>query len=84
MPVAPCYVQIYLEDSVGRHYLEQYRRRIGKQTQLPIDHEEDTRFRANAYYQALGIFEETLDWFLVLELGPSHSAAVHRDYYGHV
>ena len=79
VPVAPCYLLLYLEDFIGRYYLEQYRRRIGKQLQLSLDHEEDTQFRANAYYQALGIFEETMDWFPVLKMGSSYGWA--KDHY---
>jgi len=75
VPVAPCYLHLYLERFMGRYYLEQYRRRIGKQTQMPIDHEEDTQFRANAIYQAWGIFEETFDWMPKLLNGSSYEWA---------
>ena len=79
VPVAPCYLLLYLEDFIGRYYLEQYRRRIGKQARYSLDHEEDTQFRANALYQALGIFEETVDWFPALKMGSSYEWA--RDHY---
>jgi uroporphyrinogen-III decarboxylase len=75
VPVAPCYLLLYLEDFIGRYYLEQYRRRVGKQDRYSLDHEEDTQFRANALYQALGIFEETVDWFPVLRMGSSYAWA---------
>jgi len=75
VPAAPCYLNLYLENFMGRYYLERYRRRIGKQTRLPIDHDEDTHFRANAFYQAFGIFEETFDWLPVLSRGSSYKWA---------
>ncbi len=79
VPAAPCYLNLYLENFMGRYYLEQYRRRIGKQTRLSIDHDEDTNFRANAFCQALGIFEETFDWLCVLSRGSSYEWA--RNHY---
>ena len=75
VPVAPSYLQLYLENSIGRNYLTAYRQRMGQRRQMPIDHEQDSEFRANAFYQALGIFEEPLDWFPVLKLGPDYDWA---------
>lgn len=75
VPVAPCYLLLYLEDGIGRHYLEQYRRRVGRQDRYSLDHEEDTQFRANALYQALGVFEEAVDWLPVLRMGTSYAWA---------
>jgi uroporphyrinogen-III decarboxylase len=66
VPAAPAYLCLFLADFERAYYVEQYRRRMRGLGRYPIDHQEDTRFRAQAIYQAYGIFKERPDW---MEIG---------------
>lgn len=61
-PAAPGYLSLFLADFERAYYIEQYRRRLARRSRYPIDHAEDTVFRAQALYQAYGIFKERPDW----------------------
>jgi len=62
VPAAPGYLSLFLADFERAYYIEQYRRRMAGRSRYPIDHAEDTLFRAQALYQAYGIFKERPDW----------------------
>jgi hypothetical protein len=62
VPAAPAYLSLYLEDAERAGYIEQYRRRMGGRTVYPVEHEEDTLFRAQALYQSYAIFQAPPDW----------------------
>ncbi len=66
VPAAPAYLILFLADFVRAYYIEQYRRRMRGLSRYPVDHREDTQFRAHAIYQAYGIFKERPDW---MEIG---------------
>jgi hypothetical protein len=65
LPAAWAYPSLYLENAERAAYVEQYRRRIGSAQRYAVDHEEDTRFRAQAVYQSYGLFEARPDWIEV-------------------
>jgi hypothetical protein len=65
MPAAPGYLSLFLDDFERAYYVEQYRRRLRGLERYPVDHEEDTRFRAQALYQSYGIFKVKPDWIEV-------------------
>ncbi len=62
---APAYLSLFLADFERSYYIEQYRRRLKGISRHPIDHQEDTLFRAQAVYQAYGIFKVKPDWIEV-------------------
>jgi hypothetical protein len=62
LPAAPAYVSLFLEDFERAYYIELYRRRMRGLASYPVDHTEDTRFRAEAMYQAYGIFKTRPDY----------------------
>ena len=64
-PAAPGYLSLFLADFERAYYVEQYRRRLRGQECYAVDHEEDTRFRAQALYQSYGIFKAKPDWIEV-------------------
>jgi uroporphyrinogen-III decarboxylase len=64
-PAAPAYLSLYLADFERNYYVEQYRRRLRGRSRYAIDHAEDTLFRAQALYQAYGIFKTRPDWIEV-------------------
>ena len=70
VPAAPAYLVLFLADFERAYYIEQYRRRMRGLSRYPVDHQEDTRFRAQAIYQAYGIFKERPDW---MEIGQGAS-----------
>ena len=70
VPAAPAYLILFLADFVRAYYIEQYRRRMRGLSRHPVDHREDTQFRAQAIYQAYGIFKERPDW---MEIGQGAS-----------
>jgi hypothetical protein len=65
LPATPCYLCLFLADFERAYYAEQYRRRMRGRATYPIDHAEDTRLRAQAIYQAYGIFKARPDWIEV-------------------
>jgi uroporphyrinogen-III decarboxylase len=70
VPAAPAYLCLFLADFERAYYLEQYRLRMRGLSRYSVDHQEDTRFRAQAIYQAYGIFKERPDW---MEIGQGAS-----------
>jgi hypothetical protein len=70
IPAAPAYLSLFLADFERNYYIEQYRQRMRGLSRYPVNHEEDTRFRAQAIYQAYGIFKEQPDW---MEIGQGAS-----------
>jgi uroporphyrinogen-III decarboxylase len=73
-PAAPAYLSLYLADFERNYYIEQYRRRLRGRSRYAIDHEEDTLFRAQALYQAYGIFKTRPDW-IEIDQGASRAWA---------
>ena len=78
VPAAPAYLCLFLADFERAYYIEQYRRRMRGLQRCPVDHQEDTRFRARAIYQAYGIFKERPDW-MEIGRGASRSWAERTD-----
>lgn len=74
IPAAPAYLTLFLADFVRAYYIEQYRRCMRGLNRYPVDHQQDTWFRAQAIYQAYGIFKERPDWMEISQ-GPSRSWA---------
>ena len=74
VPAAPAYLCLFLADFERAYYIDQYRRRMRGLDRYPVDHQEDTRFRAQALYQAYGIFKDRPDWMEISQ-GPSRSWA---------
>ncbi len=70
IPAAPAYLILFLADFERNYYIEQYRQRMRGLRRYPVNHEEDTHFRAQAIYQAYGIFKERPDW---MEIRPGAS-----------
>jgi len=62
LPAAPGYLSLFLADFERACYIEQYRRRLQGRASCPVQHEEDTLFRAQALYQSYGIFKVRPDW----------------------
>lgn len=63
--VAPCYLELYLENSILENYLAAYERKLGEAQSCAIDHAEDVHFRVEAVYQAYQTFKEQPDWMHV-------------------
>jgi uroporphyrinogen-III decarboxylase len=74
LPAAPAYLSLFLADFERAFYVEQYRVRLRGRSRYPIDHDEDTLFRAQAIYQSYGIFKVRPDWIEVHE-GPGRDWA---------
>jgi len=74
VPAAPAYLNLFLDDFERNYYIEQYRQRMRRLSRYPVNHQEDTRFRAQAIYHAYGIFKERPDWMEIGQ-GPSRSWA---------
>jgi hypothetical protein len=62
LPAAPVYLSLFLEDFERAYYVELYRRRMRGLASLAVDHGEDTRFRAEVFYQSYGIFKTRPDY----------------------
>ena len=62
IPAAPAYLGLFLADFVRAYYVEQYRLRMRGCSRCQVEHGQDTRFRAQAVYQAYGIFKTRPDW----------------------
>ena len=67
LPAAPAYLSLFLADFERAFYVEQYRQRLRGRSRYPVDHDEDTLFRAQAMYQSYGIFKVRPDWIEVHE-----------------
>ena len=67
LPAAPGYPSLFLADFERAFYIEQYRTRMRDLgcDRYPVDHEEDTLFRARALYRSYGIFKARPDWIEV-------------------
>ena len=74
IPAAPAYLSLFLADFERNYYIEQYRQRMRGLSRYPVNHQEDTCFRAQAIYQAYGIFKERPDW-MEINRGASRSWA---------
>lgn len=74
IPAAPAYLILFLADFERNYYIDQYRQRMRGLSRYPINYEEDTCFRAQAIYQAYGIFKVRPDW-MEIGRGPSRSWA---------
>jgi len=64
-PAAPAYLSLFLADFERAYYVEQYRRCLRGRSRYPVDHIEDTFFRAQAIYQSYGVFKVRPDWIEV-------------------
>jgi uroporphyrinogen-III decarboxylase len=65
LAAAPAYPSLFLADFERSYYIEQYRRRMKGYSHHPVNHREDTLFRAQAIYQSYGIFKVKPDWIEV-------------------
>jgi len=72
LPAAPCYLCLFLADFERAYYIEQYRRCMKGRSHYPVDHAQDTHFRAQAVYQSYGVFKNPPDW---IEVGRGASKA---------
>jgi len=70
VPAAPAYLCLFLADFERNYYIEQYSQRLRGLSRYPINHQEDTHFRAQAIYQSYGIFKQRPDW---MEIGQGAS-----------
>jgi len=70
VPAAPAYLILFLADFERNYYIEQYRQRMRGLRRYPVNHQEDTLFRAQAIYQTYSIFKERPDW---MEIGQGAS-----------
>ena len=62
VPAAPAYPGLFLADFERAFYIEQYRLCMRGRSRYPVDHDEDTRFRAQARCQSYGVFKTRPDW----------------------
>jgi hypothetical protein len=64
LPAAPAYLSLFLAGLERSFYIEQYRMRLREceVDRYPVDHAEDTLFRARAIYQSYGVFKTRPDW----------------------
>jgi hypothetical protein len=76
LPAAPAFPSLFLTDFERSFYIEQYRLRLRECSvdRYPMDHAEDTLFRARATYQSYGIFKARPDW-IEADLGVSRAWA---------
>jgi len=72
LPAAPSYLSLFLADLVRAYYIEEYRRCMNGRSRYPVDHAQDTHFRAQALYQSYGVFNSPPDW---IEVRPGASKA---------
>ncbi len=80
LPAAPAYTGLFLADFERAFYIEQYRQRLHEtgSERCPVDHEEDTLFRARAIFRSYGIFKVRPDWIEVFR-GSSRAWAERTD-----
>ena len=60
VPTAPAYLILFLVDFKRNYYIKQYLQRMRGFIRYPVNHQEDTLFRAQAICQSYGIFKERL------------------------
>jgi hypothetical protein len=72
LPVAPGYLSLFLAELERTAYIEQYRLCMKGRTRYPVDHAQDTQFRAQALVQSYLAFKEQPDW---IEVGTGTSKA---------
>jgi hypothetical protein len=72
LPAAPGYLCLFLAELERAAYIEQYRRCMKGRSRYPVDHAEDTHFRAQALVQSYQAFKEQPDW---IEVGTGASKA---------
>ncbi len=65
VPAAPAYLGLFLADLERAYYIEQYRRHLRGRARCPVDHDQDTFFRAQALYQSYGSLKVPPDWLEV-------------------
>jgi hypothetical protein len=65
LPAAPGYLSLFLADLERTHYIEQYRQCMNGCSPHPVEHAEDTHFRAQALVQAYQAFKTAPDWIEV-------------------
>jgi hypothetical protein len=80
LPAAPAYLCLFLADFERAFYIEQYRLRLHEcgTDRYPMDHAEDTLFRARAIAQSYGIFKVRPDW-IEADRGVSRAWAARLD-----
>jgi hypothetical protein len=80
LPATPAYLCLFLADFERSFYIEQYRLRLREcgTGRYPIDHAEDTLFRARAIAQSYGIFKVRPDW-IEADRGLSRARAARMD-----
>jgi hypothetical protein len=80
LPAAPAYLCLFLADFERAFYIEQYRLRLHEcgTDRYPMNHAEDTLFRARATFQSYGIFKDRPDW-IETDLGVSRAWAARMD-----
>jgi hypothetical protein len=80
LPAAPAYLCLFLADFERAFYIEQYRLRLHERgcDRYPVDHVEDTLYRARATFQSYGIFKDRPDW-IETDLGVSRAWAARMD-----
>ena len=66
LPAAPGYLSLYLTELERAAYIEQYRPCLKGRTPHPVEHAEDTHFRARALVQSYQVFKTPPDW---IEIG---------------
>lgn len=62
VPAAPAYLSLFLADRERTCYIEQYWRRLRGRSRYPVNHQEDTRFRARALCESYDLFKDRPDW----------------------
>jgi hypothetical protein len=80
LPAVPAYLCLFLADFERAFYIEQYRLRLREcgTGRYPMDHAEDTLFRARAIAQSYGIFKVRSDW-IEADRGVSRAWAARLD-----
>jgi uroporphyrinogen-III decarboxylase len=72
LPAAPAYPSLFLAGREHAYYAEQYRRRLRGRMSYRIDHDEDTRIRADALLHSYRTFQVPPDW-MEIHCGPSRA-----------
>jgi len=65
LPAAPGYLCLFLAELERAAYIEQYRACMNGRSRYPVDHAQDTHFRAQALVQSYQAFKEQPDWIEV-------------------
>ena len=69
-PVAPVYLNLYLDPHARQLYRQAYRRRMGGAKERPVDRDEEMEVRIASLAGAYDLLREWPDWMEV-EIGPS-------------